>query len=65
MRKLYIGQKVVCVPTVDDPIAPKSSRRKPRTGTIFYIHPARRWIVVDFGIFRESFFTWDVLHYGR
>lgn len=64
---MHIGQKVVCLPvTLADQVDPKkSATHKPQTGKIIYIHPAKRWIVVEFGPVRESFFVWDVLQFGR
>ena len=63
---MYIGQKVVCLPTtLYDQIDAGKIAKKPQTGKIVYIHPARRWIVVAFGEVRESFFVWDVLQFGR
>ena len=63
---MYLGQKVVCMPiTLNDQVETHKAARKPQTGKIVYIHPARRWIVVEFGPVRESFFWWDVLQFGR
>lgn len=64
---MHIGQKVVCqsVTLADQLATNKSARNKPQTGRIVYIHPSRRWIVVAFGLVRESFFVWDVLQFGR
>lgn len=63
---MHIGQKVVCLPvTLADQVDTTRSAKKPQTGKIVYIHPARRWIVVEFGLVRESFFVWDVLQFGR
>lgn len=63
---MHIGQKVVCLPvTLNDQIETRKVARKPQTGKIIYIHPARRWIVVAFGPVRESFYVWDVLQFGR
>lgn len=64
--KMYLGQKAVCLPvTLADQIDTRKVARKPQTGKIIYIHPAKRWIVVEFGQVRESFFVWDVLQFGR
>ena len=63
---MYLGQKVVCMPvTLADQIDTRKVAKKPQTGKIIYIHPAKRWIVVEFGLVRESFFWWDVLQFGR
>ena len=63
---MHIGQKVVCLPvTLADQIDATKSAKKAQTGKIIYIHPAKRWIVVEFGPVRESFFVWDVLQFGR
>lgn len=34
--------------------------RVPKEGTVFFIPPHKRWVGIDFGIYKASFFVEDV-----